>query len=341
MPKRLKLSSAVLAFAAITICTLWLLQAPSPVGQAVAPRPSAPAPSAATPLDSLNPFAHYQQISLKTMSRKDAVKLYVQRFNQDSGADWKVALNFYGKVVDENQEPVAGATASCEWNTLGGTSKATILSDGSGLFSLTGKQGKILEIRVEKNGYHTVDGGQGALAFEYANPAESDYYEPDRSQPVMFHLRKKGMGAQLVNKNIDLILDVDHPANNVNLMTGLIKSDGTFTVRANKPDYRQARGRFSWSISLNLTEGGLVETTDPFPFQAPDGGYNSSAIMDMLDTDSPAWSNSQTKTYYFNLPSSNTYGRMKVDTLGASRHVIIEYSYNPTPGQRNLEPPQQ
>jgi len=288
----------------------------------------------------LNLFGTYPQISLTTMSRHEATELYVQRLNRDHGADWKVEINFFGKVLDENQQPVPGATANCEWNTLYGTSKSKVISNDAGLFSLTGERGKMLEVRVSKEGYYTADGGAGALAFEFANPAENDYYEPDSAHPVIFHLHKMGPGAALVSRRIDVTLDADHPSNKVNLMTGRIGTNGSLTVEADKPDYRKARGRFPWSITLSMSEGGLVETNAQFPFQAPESGYSAQVVMDLTNPDSPSWTNMLTKTYYFYLPSSKTYGRMTVDTLGASRHVAIDYSYNPVAGHRELEPRQ-
>ena len=275
------------------------------------------------------------------MSRDEATKIYVQRFNQDHQYDWKVPLNFYGKVIDENNQPVAGATARMQWNTIGvpgGTSYQQTLSDGGGLFSLTEQHGKMLEVRVQKDGYYTVDGGAGPVAFEYANPSSPNYNEPDASSPVIFHLRRKGPGAKLFSKALNVPLTTNHPQDRVNLMQGFIKPDGSLTLAADKSKFLPGAQPFPWSVTLTMSEGGLVETNDQFPFQAPESGYAPTVTIDMTNIDPDVWRGSVAKTYYFYLPSTNTYGRLTVNTSATLPTIALNYAYNVAPGNRVLEP---
>ena len=55
------------------------------------------------------------------------VTRYVQNVLADPQYDWKQPINFYGKVVDENNQPVEGASADFSWTDLSpnGTSKTT------------------------------------------------------------------------------------------------------------------------------------------------------------------------------------------------------------------------
>lgn len=124
---------------------------------------------------------------------------YVQNVQADPQYDWKQPINFYGSVLDENNQPVSGATASFEWTDLSqkGTSKATAISDANGFFSLTDQQGKRLFVDVAKDGYYSSGNARGA-AFEYANPGDG-LFTPDAANPVVFHLRKKGEAAQLIH----------------------------------------------------------------------------------------------------------------------------------------------
>src|SRR5262245_56035126 len=61
---------------------------------------------------------------------------------EDPKFEWKMPIELYGKVVDENEHPVVGASVHCTWTDLSptGTSKAEMQSDANGLFSLTGRQ---------------------------------------------------------------------------------------------------------------------------------------------------------------------------------------------------------
>jgi hypothetical protein len=324
--------------------TLWLwTSAPKAIARVSLQKSSQPSPYTQTTASGPSPAAlsEYPQLSLKAMSKEEATRIYVERLAHDPLADGKVVLNFYGKVVDENNQPVPAATVHLQWNTIltwGGTKEEQILSDGSGLFSLTAQHGKVLEVRVEKEGYYTVEGGQGALAFEFANPSSSVFSESDSNNPVIFHLRKKGAGANLVSKSLELILDQNHSQDRVNLMLGFIKPDGLLLIQSDKPDYRTAKDPFSWKITFSLAEGGFIETNDQFPFFAPEGGYASTEMIDMTNINQASWSNTATKTYYFYIPSTNTYGRMTVNTLGSSPSIMLNYVYNSSPGQRSLEP---
>ena len=76
------------------------------------------------------------------------------RRERDKEADWKVPIRFYGRVVDQDRQPVSGATVHFQWTDLSkqGTSEADTVSDEGGNFSLTGARGKNLGVYVTKHG---------------------------------------------------------------------------------------------------------------------------------------------------------------------------------------------
>jgi len=325
--------------ALIGVAALWLwrprLAESMPFTQKQA---SSPSTSAAPSWSIVTAMAEYPQLSFKKMSREEATKISTARLLKDHSADWKVALNFYGKVVDENNQPVAGATAHMEWNTIGGTSTAQTISDGEGLFSLTGQHGKVLGVRVEKGGYYTVEGGAGNVSFEYADPSVSWWYEPDPNNPVIFHLRIKGEGAKLIRKSLDVPLNPNHPQNQVNLLQGFVRPGGVLTITSDESKFLPGNQPFPWTFSLRMSEGGLVETTDQFPFMAPTNGYTPTINLDMTNTDPSVWQDGVGKTYYFYLPSTDTYGRITINKIVGVPVVTVNYCYNLTPGNRVLEP---
>jgi len=343
MTKREIILVAAIVVVLIGFGALWFWQS-APVPAPVEPKPVAqkpvPPPSVPPSWPVVTTMAEYPQLSLKNMSREEATKISVARLMKDHDADWKVALNFYGKVVDENNQPVAGANVHFDWNTIGvigGTAYAQTLSDGNGLFSLTGQHGKILGVLVQKNGYYSVDRGGSSVPFEYANPSSPYWYEPDSNSPVIFHLRKKGEGAKLFSKSLTILLNPHHPQDRVNLIQGSVKPDGILTITLDASNYGITSVPFPWTAALDMAEGGLIETTDQFPFMAPETGYTSTATMAMSNLDRSVWRGQMTKTYYFYLPSTNTYGRMTVNA-SASLPLELSYVYNLTPGSRVLEP---
>lgn len=74
---------------------------------------------------------------------------------QQMQADWQKPIDFYGKVIDENSNPVVSANIQFRWSGLSDkVFKAATESDVEGLFSLHGKQGRVLDVLVSKEGYY-------------------------------------------------------------------------------------------------------------------------------------------------------------------------------------------
>ena len=285
------------------------------------------------------PSAMYTQMSIKSMSTDDAVRIYLAAIKSDPSYEGKVALSFYGKVVDENGKPVEGASARMVWNTVavpGGTAFQRVQTDTAGHFSLVGRCGKCLGVRVEKQGYYTDEGGRLELNFEYADPSSPNWYEPDAGHPVIFHLRKKGVGAILFHKILSFSLSNTHQSERLNLMQGHLRPDGVLTITLDKSKFLPGNQPFPWAASLSMTQGGLLETNEQYPFLAPATGYKPSDKIEMTNLDRSAWRDAVRKTFYFYLPSTNVYGRISVG-LSVSLPVLVDFSYNPTPGGRELE----
>jgi len=70
---------------------------------------------------------------------------------------WRAPIEFYGKVVDENSNPLAGAKVSFHWVETpdeSGNKTSTTESDADGLFSMRGARGPNLSVSVSKEGYY-------------------------------------------------------------------------------------------------------------------------------------------------------------------------------------------
>jgi hypothetical protein len=136
----------------------------NPISSKIMAQPDASARASnstvSTGLDAALTDSH-AQLSLKRMSKEEAVKIYLARMDADHQADWKIPIRFYGKVVDENKNPINGAVVHFDWNTIGtpgNSAQSSTMSDADGLFSLINEHGKVLEVRVEKEGYYIANG---------------------------------------------------------------------------------------------------------------------------------------------------------------------------------------
>jgi Carboxypeptidase regulatory-like domain len=282
--------------------------------------------------------AVYPQISLKNRTKQEAVRIWLDRLRQDSNADWKTPIEFFGRVVDESSKPIANARIHFQWTDLSikGTTDTNAVSNDQGLFHLSGVEGKRLSVRVEKDGYYPSESAS-FRSFEFSNPGEDIYYEPDKTDPIIFRLRKKGEGAKLVKKSIKVILPNFGSSATVDLIKGAITPAGQLEMRSWKPwPPKPISPHYDWKVELTIPNGGFVDAPEEFAFEAPENGYSPSFAIDMPASRGNNWSVSAEKTLYFSFDEPKKYGRLNFRTDGDSRYVFINYVLNPT-GSRNLE----
>lgn len=278
------------------------------------------------------------QISMRDKTKEQAMQAWWARRERDKEADWKVPIRFYGRVVDQDRQPVSGATVHFQWTDLSkqGTSEADTVSDEGGNFSLTGARGKNLGVYVTKHGYYTPENIK-ASGFEFADPAEPNFYEPDPENPVLFPLRKKGEGAQLVKKTVEVALPGDGKGTNIDLISGKISPNGELQIQAWKPwPPRPLSPHYDWKVLFTISDGGFIEAPTEFAFEAPETVYSQPFEANMPASARDAWRVSAEKTLYFAFGQPRKYGRLHFRTDGASRYVFIDYVLNPS-GSRNLE----
>ena len=250
-------------------------------------------------------------------------------------------LNFYGKVVDEKDQPIIGARIQFIWTDLStkGSSNSESITDTKGQFSLKGKTGKFLEVDIRKEGYYRPKEVQLA-GFEYADFSSANYNEPDPNKPVIFHLRKIATGEQLVTGEVDVITSPDGTPERVDLMNrGSVSPDGQLEISAVTNTEKYPPRYFDWRATLSMRNGGMLEHSDEFPFEAPAAGYTPQEQFNYPMSDTAAWQRVVSKNYYITFGSPPKYGRIEISINGGSQHVDVRYWINPS-GSRNLEPSQ-
>lgn len=255
---------------------------------------------------------------------------------------WQATINFYGKVVDEKNNPVPEANVSFAWSELptdDGERFANTKSDTNGLFSLFGKQGRSLSVSINKEGYYTSHGGH--WGFNYA--LGPDMLTPDPSNPVIFHLRKMGQPQNLITKTFPpgagQIWQLHHDGTpiNLDLFNGTQTSPGSGQVKLEF--WRDVSNRkanvFDWKLQISILGGGLAQTDEEFAFIAPETGYKPAIVIDMPATNEKWQTELKTKCY-IEMPNGD-YGEFELHLLAYNGVFTVHSAINPT-GSRNLEP---
>jgi len=266
-------------------------------------------------------------------------------------------INFYGKVVDENGLPVIGVVVHFEWDGISTNISATdwnetppinksavVTSDAEGLFSLTNKSGTQLNVSVGKAGYYSSRRNRGADYFKYSQWNWNTYYglndcfKPDSLHPIIYYLRKMGVGANSlvtsqygIRDYFDVIVPRDGTPVVVNLLNRKV-GNGSLEIGQKKPDYPAHGGivqnlspsdyakwisATNWSFTLKMNEGGFIEEGDEFPFSPPESGYQSVVTFN-FQKGQTNWTADLKRDFYIKFGNPPLYGHLEVETSSLS-----------------------
>jgi hypothetical protein len=299
----------------------------------MSPARESPGTGAATPSRSDN-----SQIDVASLSQEEVAAEVKRRDAKDKKWEWKSPIRFYGRAIDEAEMPVPKANVHFQWTDLSakGYTEAQATTDEQGRFALGGVQGKRLLVRVTKAGYYS-SSSRNRLSFEFANPFEEIYHQPDADRPALFYLRKEGSIANLTVRSTEVLLPGYGSSTKINLESGKVAQHGQLQVQAWKPwPPRPMSPSYDWKVTFTLQGGGFLEAVDEFAFEAPESGYSDPYVIDMLAILGSGWKVSVEKTLYFAYGEPKKYGRLTFRTDGNSRYVFLNYVINSS-GSRNLE----
>lgn len=277
----------------------------------------------------------------------EAANEYFRRTKSDRNYDWKRAISFFGIVLDDQDKPIEGVKIHFVWSDLSklGTSESWAYSDQSGRFNLSGAIGKGVSISASKDGYRRCR--WGVIGFEYANPTDRAYHQPDPERPVLFRLIKMGPPEPLVQRSrMSFRCAEDSGDLHLDLLgqrqVGADDPEVDLIVHAEHGPIREVDGRrwFDWKVVLSVPNGGLLAGTE-CPPAAPEDGYlprlefqgkvEGRYSMDGVDD----W-------FFLKSRDGRHFGRVHLkvsaapDGGGAPKVYLAEYVLNPA-GSRGLE----
>jgi hypothetical protein len=255
--------------------------------------------------------------------------------------EWQAPIEFYGKTIDENGDPVPGVSVRFRWSekpTEDGMITADAQSDFEGLFSLQRKRGRSLTIKFEKEGYYSSHNGEAT--FNYA--LGPDVISPDPQKPVLFHLHTKGTGEPLIKKEFPVgigqlaQLRSDGTPVELDLLTGqqALDAAGTLKLELWRDSADKVGSKFGWRCQISAPGGGLIETGQEFALRAPESGYVGVISIDM-PTSSQDWKSQIRRKYYIHM-GGGKYGIFELSILGWNGVFTVKSAVNPS-GSRVLE----
>jgi hypothetical protein len=260
-----------------------------------------------------------------------------------------VSVDFWGKVVDEDGQPLSGVWIIMRvrkwfYDSNGGpgtiSSKREATTDARGNFEWTGASGDSLELEsVTKEGYRLSPKTQ--LGFVYGHDADS--FQPAAANPIVIRMWKLTPSDNLVLFRTLFGFVPDGRDYTMDLLANKKsegeKIEGDLLVRLTRPAKVEPREKYDWLVELNGINGGLVEAADEFGYLAPESGYQPKVSIHMKASDAD-WTDNLTKDFFIRSRGGAVYGllhlriRPEYDGRGA---IFFETRLNPS-GSRNLQP---
>jgi len=347
---------------------LWLLQhrpnALPPIKQEPAVAPATNAPSIAITQASNNESPPYpaKPADLPESAWARMLTYFEQTKSQNS------PLEFYARAVDQNGNPVSGATLNLEisrfderWIFRPDLKKVTdenliqhkkidLISAADGRFSYTEGKGIGIDIiSVGKYGYYW-ERPSTMGTFDYAGGRRvgntwdmTNAFNHDTG--YSFHLWKKGEMEPLIPISGQVKMNYEIQGQWVSnyfvqfapARVEWTNFDGAdLAIKGVRRSSGNADRPYEFTFTLFVPNGGMLISEDSYAYLAPSAGYQSSWTFENKPQNSPPdfpW----TKTTYFKLRGGKMYAGVRLGFCNNGFSFSLDGYLNPN-GSRNLEP---
>jgi hypothetical protein len=303
----------------------------------VAPQPTTLTPPIDAPPEIVQPFARTPYLGLKDPRWIERRRLR----EEDPAYQWRTPIKFYGKVIDEQNQPVAGAEVKYSWNGTvekyggDGVQHKTLISDSSGHFQIQGIEGKGLTVLVNKEGYYRRSSWNGG-SFEYAGFWEPTFIEPQFDKPIIFHLVRRRLAEPTYPIGRRIFLDAPKLETHLDLLSSNVQSTvpADLYIRITRPPDASYEKPFDWSIMIEGRKGAeILETTDEFMLQAPASGYKPQLMHDFKN---PTGNARQKLRFYVRSKGRKLYAAVDLEMAafrrmngGEPASIVISATINP------------
>jgi hypothetical protein len=250
-------------------------------------------------------------------------------------------VEFYGKVLEQREQPVPGATVHWDLTIVGGTQSGEAATQNDGRFVISGQSGKRLGIQIWKKGYQS--GNESRGSFEFAAFHEDGFYVPDPDHPVPFHLQKLDNPEPMYQNSLHGDAPDDGKPVRFDLRLGKVVTEGSGDLVLEFTRHERPPSHFTgYTITIEAPSGGgLAVTNDEFMYSAPESGYQPRISIEQKASQGP-------QDYSFHVAQQfRFYVKTSDGKYAAVSGDVAQYStptagydfmvyYNPS-GSRNLE----
>jgi hypothetical protein len=201
-----------------------------------------------------------------------------------------IPITFYGKVIDQNKQTLAGAKVTLEvvishFDQNNTEQKPVELeTDQNGAFTLTGFTAHGIDsLSVEKEGYELSKKTQRSYIYTVGN-----IFHPDPNNPVVFKMWKKQGKEKLNHSAWYGKVACDGTTNRFVLFSGHPSPEGNLQIICTRKPLnyeRTSRQPYDYKFEIAVIGGSIQATEDEFTYLAPDASYSPTLTIERKSGD--------------------------------------------------------
>jgi len=264
---------------------------------------------------------------------------------------FKKPINFWVKVIDENENPIEGATVVVKVFRDSGLGIASnqvvsLTTNNQGLAEMRKKSGAMVHARAMADGYVEYRDPNGSYDLSrkninYTTSSNEFNIIPTSSNPTILRLRKTLPEAELVEfKSKRLDISKTGEESTITAQIADINEAITMKVKcwseAPKPfDY----SRYPWKAEIRVEGGQILNASDEYGYEAPQDGYLDMFKIDHLDPESKDWlrSCSGRRGYFWIKLNSGKFAKVSLDLDTGFNHRFSFKGYLNMDGTKALD----
>lgn len=294
-----------------------------------------------------------EEIRNQSIEQKQAA--YINRARVD-GLSTNRPINFYGQIIDQNNQPVIGVHVECQKSYYGNDvlpglmpqiKKIERTTDNNGRFSVQNEKGLNLDIMLTgQQGYEFKDDGYFVQSFRDLNIGTPAPTISTAEKPHIFHAFKYGKAETLTQGTIAFYKCIpDGRSYIIDLKSNRIYEDdngGDLKISIQRPigdAYFLGHNDYDWSVKISGEKCEIMESHDNFMYYAPAIGYTKIWNYSRL-AGQPDYAKNVNPKFYLKSETGSTYGMLEFEIMSKfneNASITVRYVLNPS-GSRNLEP---
>jgi len=256
----------------------------------------------------------------------------------------------YGKVVDQNNEPVPAAEVVCLPNHdpwVSGQRRTVIKADENGRFLIRERNAPSIHVSVSAKGYYTTQQSRDSFGFaELPNSAPKNLSlqwkgttHSSQDNPKIFTLRKMGTREPLLHRTYAAVIKEQKF-----YLIGLEPSQSILVKYFLDPNPKRIHENgweiYNWGIQISMQSGGLIKAEAPqneLPnsFIAPLSGYQPAIRFNFDDSMDDSTFQRDLNSQFFAKFADGTYARFRVNFEMDPKRPFgsVESWFNPSGGR--------